>query len=292
MCLTFACLAGQKLKIVSCHPKRTVFLAPPPPSPLASCSNIGKTDPNSALAVSQSCQRPQGIPQQGRLGSDRLKRRCLVPAPGNGCVRTVVSLSCHLSPLFIFSLLLLCLLTRPQNSTITCPLTNFHSHHTFPAKSLHLSRCSLTPPSPPDPTVSHPTFTFTPTGSQRAPRLPPSDRLCRHHGSPVLSKRRLGPRESLTFYPFSFVLRSAFLTELIDFILTFIIISNGEENHYSQVKINPCIDCVRREKRKTCARPWKVKSKCAGSASPSCPVDPAALSGPDESRSCGKQKGD
>lgn len=56
---------------------------------------------------------------------------------------TVVSLSCHLSPLFIF-------LSPFMPSHLSTkhhhyrPLTNFHSHHTFPAKSLHLSRCSLT----------------------------------------------------------------------------------------------------------------------------------------------------
>lgn len=64
---------------------------------------------------------------------------------------TVVSLSCHLSPLFIF-------LSPFMPSHLStkhhhyCPLTNFHSHLTFPAKSLHLSRCSLTfllmPPPP------------------------------------------------------------------------------------------------------------------------------------------------
>lgn len=41
------------------------------PFPLTSCSNIGKTDQNPPLVVSQSRQRPQGIPQQGKKGSDR-----------------------------------------------------------------------------------------------------------------------------------------------------------------------------------------------------------------------------
>lgn len=173
---------------------------------------------------------------------------------------TLVSFSCHLSPLFIF--LSPFYAFSPVHKT--SPLLSSHqlslpSHlscqisQPFPLLSDISSHASHHHPTLP--TVSHPAFTFTPTGSQGAPRLPPSDRLCRHHGSSVLSKRRLGPRESLTFYPFSFFLAvfcSAFLTALIDFILTFIIISNGEENHYSQVKINPCIDPLWREKRKTC----------------------------------------
>lgn len=49
-------------------------LSHPPPlssSPVTSCSNIGKTDQNPPLVVCQSRQCPQGIPQQGRNGSDR-----------------------------------------------------------------------------------------------------------------------------------------------------------------------------------------------------------------------------
>lgn len=34
------------------------------------CSYIGKTDQNPPLVVSQSCQRPQGVPQQGKKTPD------------------------------------------------------------------------------------------------------------------------------------------------------------------------------------------------------------------------------
>ena len=56
--------------ILSFQPQGTVFSLCLPLS-LTSCSNIGKTDQNPTLVVSQSRQRPQGISQQGKQGSDR-----------------------------------------------------------------------------------------------------------------------------------------------------------------------------------------------------------------------------
>lgn len=124
----------------------------------------------------------------------------------------VVSLSCHLSVFqSYFPLLVSVDLTPLHLSTIHFyyfPPPNMHS-------SLHLS-CKFSPPSPSSPllpavgyfvsslppsppAVSYPPFTLTPTGSQGASRLPPSDRLCWHHGSSILSKCRLGPCESFIF---------------------------------------------------------------------------------------------
>lgn len=166
---------------------------------LAPCSNIGKTDQNSPLAVGQSCQRPQGIPQQGTPGSDG-------PLSNK---KTVVSFWPGLSPVtgfhFTSPLMPSHLSTEPHYYR---PLTDFHSHHAFSANRLlccplHLSSCSLTFCLISPTTVPHsfsPFFhLYTPPGSQGASGLPPSDRLRWHHGSSVLSKRRLGPRESFTF---------------------------------------------------------------------------------------------
>lgn len=178
------------------------------------------------------------------------------------------------------------------------PLTHLHYHHAFSATSALLP----SPPLQPLTDISsrpsrHPSSQFLtllsslhpPPGPQGASGLPPSDWLRWHHGSSVLSERRLGPRESLTFFlPFS----NCLFHLLLDFILTFIISSNGEENHYLQVKMNPSIDLVWRERRKTVARLRKVKSKCTGSASLSCPAASATLSRPDESSSCGLWAGD
>lgn len=80
----------------------------------------------------------------------------------------------------------------------------------------------------------------TPTGSQGTSRLPPTDRLCGHHGSSILSKRRLGPCESFTFIlstlsPALFSPPSP--TLFIDFITNLFILSNdGHQSGQNQSK--------------------------------------------------------
>lgn len=97
-------------------------------------------------------------------------------------------------------------------------------------------------------------LTITPTGSQGASRLPPSDRLCGHHGSSILSKRRLGPCESFT------IILSALSSALILLLLlpcsstSSPLYSYSQMTEISQVKINPksfywtaeCQICVHR----------------------------------------------
>lgn len=161
---------------------------------------------------------------------------------------TVVSLSCHLSPLFIFLSPFYAFSpvykTSPLLSSHQLSLPSYFSCQISPPFSLlwHFFSC-LQPPS----------LTLL------SPLLPqdPKERLGCHPqtgfadimGHPFFRNVDWDLVSHSLFILLVFC--SAFLTTLINFILTFIIISNGEENHYSQVKINLCIDSVWREKRKT-----------------------------------------
>lgn len=86
----------------------------------------------------------------------------------------------------------------PLKMTLLWPLLESPALIFVCPTSLTLSLASYLCLVPSSPTVSHPSLTLTPTGSQGASRLPPSDRLRRHHGSSVLPKRRLGPCELFT----------------------------------------------------------------------------------------------
>lgn len=171
-----------------------------------SYSHIGKTDQNTPLIVSQSCQRPQRIPQQGKKWSDRfiLKLCCLLLAPGNWYSFLV----------FLFHLLIMTFPSPAPTPFYTYLANSLFSHLPpfFPC-ACHFVSC-LTPSSC---TVSYPVFTLTPIGSQGAFRLPPADRLRWHHGSSILSKRRLGPCEFLILISSSLLLSffSSFLAYIV-----------------------------------------------------------------------------
>lgn len=207
---------------LSFQPQGTVCLIPSSPFPLTSCSNIGKTDPNPPLVVSQSRQRAQGIPQQGKKGSDMpgsilnsvgscwpLRMTLLWPQLESTTISHCLAffsrcLNVALEP-FHLSIIRFFYFSPHQNSLLFPPFLQILSFVTF----FTFLGCRLTFPlslPPSSPTVSHPPFALTPTGSQGASRLPPSDRLCRHHGPSILQKRRLGPCESFTFILFCFCL--------------------------------------------------------------------------------------
>lgn len=203
---------------------------------------------------------------------------------------TVVGLSCHLSMVsFFFTSLLLnmaltpfhlstihfysfSLLTNIPSFTSFLQILSFLTLFTFLACCLTLSRLShqhlplfltlLSPLLPQDPKERlgcHPQTGFADIMGHPFFRNVDWD-LVSH---------------SLLFSPLSFV--SAFLALFFNFITTFIIIRN-ERNQYVPVKINPYIDSAEKEKPKASTRQQKVKSKCIGSASLSCPAGLAALS--------------
>lgn len=70
-----------------------IFTSTPPTTVSVSvprCSYIGKTDQNPPLAVGQSCQRPQGIPQQGNQGAGssqvKLKKHLILLTAASGAL--------------------------------------------------------------------------------------------------------------------------------------------------------------------------------------------------------------
>lgn len=140
---------------------------------LAPCSNIGKTDPNSPLAVSQSCQRPQGIPQQGTPGLDGpvSNKKTVVSFWPRRIILSLLWLAgvvtCHrfsfytpphaFSPVHRASLL-------PSSHRLSLPSSVFcQSSALLPSPPLQLLLWHFVSSFPPPfPTVSHPSFTFTP----------------------------------------------------------------------------------------------------------------------------------
>lgn len=149
-------------------------------------SYIRKTDQNSPLVVSQSRQCSQRISQQGKTPDKNSAALGLCRSDNTTCLSDTQP----------------CLFTTHIHNIslwFKCSIfTHVSPHHTvLPKKLLSLSRV-----------FSPVVCPFFPSGSQRASRLSPSDRLRWHHGSSIFQKCGLGSCELLSaafnLLPFTF----------------------------------------------------------------------------------------